>query len=135
MEIQQQEQTIAVVDKNGEYLSHCTKRRAKQLVKRKAAEWVALDMVRLLYDKADKRRFRQEAIERDKYTCYICKKVMHKRHPELSVDHILAKNKGGSDYPDNLACCCKTCNEEKANMDLATYLKIYREKQRERSVM
>jgi hypothetical protein len=36
----------------------------------------------------------------------------------LSVDHIFAKAKGGSDSSDNLVCCCKTCNSSKRDEDL-----------------
>lgn len=36
----------------------------------------------------------------------------------LSVDHVFAKAKGGSDSSDNLVCCCKTCNSSKRDEDL-----------------
>jgi HNH endonuclease len=60
-------------------------------------------------------------MRRDNYICYICGKVMHKDHPELSSDHIVSRAKGGSDLPENQACCCRPCNEEKGNMDLRTF--------------
>lgn len=113
---------VTVLDKHGHAISNCDKRRAHQLITRKMADWAGWNVLRLRHDREDKKRFKQEALERDGYTCYICGKVMHPDHPELSVDHIKSRADGGSDLPENLACCCKTCNEEKANTPLEEYL-------------
>lgn len=37
---------------------------------------------------------------------------------EVSVDHIFAKARGGSDSSDNLVCSCKSCNSSKGDRDL-----------------
>ncbi|OOE14033.1 HNH endonuclease [Fictibacillus arsenicus] len=115
-------QYITVMDKHGIQISKCTKKRAHQLITRQCADWIGWNTLKLRYNREDKKIFRQVAIERDKYTCYICGKVMHHDHPELTADHIIARAKGGSDLPENQACCCKPCNEQKGKMDLKTFL-------------
>lgn len=122
--MKEKEKEVRVLDKHGNYLSQCTKKRANQLIRRRMAKWVDWNVLQLLYDREDKKRFREEALARDNYTCYICGKKMYPGHPELSVDHIIPMVKGGSDLPDNLACCCKTCNEAKGNMTLSEFLQL-----------
>lgn len=117
---------VTVLDKHGQPISKCTKKRAHQLISREAADWVGWNTLRLRYDREDKKHFKAIAMERDNYTCYIitCRKVMHKDHPDLSADHIKSRAKGGSDYSENIACCCKQCNEEKGNLDLEDFLAL-----------
>jgi 5-methylcytosine-specific restriction endonuclease McrA len=38
-----------------------------------------------------------------------------------SVDHKVPKSRGGSDDPDNLLACCRTCNGRKADMLIEEY--------------
>ena len=45
-------------------------------------------------------------LERDKYTCQICKKS----NVSLCVHHIVYKNNGGTDRADNLITLCKVCH-------------------------
>lgn len=49
---------------------------------------------------------------RDNYTCQYCGKI---NLPDLEVDHIVPKSRGGADRPDNLVATCHKCNEEKGN--------------------
>lgn len=120
------EKDVTVMDKHGKPISKCTKKRAHQLISRQAADWDGWNVVKLRYDREDKKRFKDIAMERDHYTCYIitCRKVMHPNHPDLSADHIKSRAKGGTDYPENIACCCKQCNEEKGNLDLEDFLAL-----------
>lgn len=120
------EKIVTVLSKEGIPISMCTKKRAHQLTTRQAAKWIGWNKLELIYDRHDVKLFKQEAIERDNYTCYIptCGKVMSPNHPDLSADHIKSRAKGGTDLPDNLACCCKQCNEEKGDMDLEDFLKV-----------
>lgn len=117
-----QEPVIMVLSKYGVHISDCTKKRAHQLIKRQAADWAGYNIIQLRYDRHDKKRFKEEAMERDHYTCYICGKVMHKDHPDITVDHIVPMAQGGTDYPENLACSCIDCNEEKKAMGLGQFL-------------
>ncbi|MDE0102594.1 MAG: DNA methyltransferase [Bryobacterales bacterium] len=46
----------------------------------------------------------------------------------LTVDHITARAKGGTDHPDNLQLLCGACNSMKGTMDQATFVaKLRRE--------
>ncbi|MBR5427218.1 MAG: HNH endonuclease [Clostridia bacterium] len=36
---------------------------------------------------------------------------------ELTLDHLFAKSKGGTDSADNLVYCCRSCNASKNNRD------------------
>lgn len=59
------------------------------------------------------------------WSCYVCgedtpKKLrgtIKPRAPEL--DHIIPLSKGGSHTLDNVACCCRECNNEKADLLIA----------------
>lgn len=41
----------------------------------------------------------------------------------LSVDHLFPRFKGGEDDPENLICCCKSCNSSKREKDLMQWHK------------
>jgi 5-methylcytosine-specific restriction endonuclease McrA len=128
------EKEVTVLDKAGNTMSKCPKKRAHQMIRRGMADWAGWNVVQLRYDREDKKKFKLEALERDNYTCYICQKPMHPEHPDLSIDHIVSRAKGGSDLPENLACCCKQCNEEKANIDLEDFLKLKQAEKGEKHV-
>jgi len=32
-----------------------------------------------------------------------------------NLDHVIARNKGGTDHPDNLQLLCNACNSKKGN--------------------
>jgi hypothetical protein len=49
---------------------------------------------------------------RDNYTCQYCGVVMP---PDLEVDHIVPRGRGGSNRPANLVAACHDCNAEKGN--------------------
>ncbi|MYC68997.1 MAG: HNH endonuclease [Acidobacteriia bacterium] len=40
----------------------------------------------------------------------------------LTVDHMVAKSKGVTDYPDNLHLLCAACNSMKGTIDQAAFL-------------
>lgn len=41
------------------------------------------------------------------------------RYTNLTVDHVIPLNKGGTNDPENLTVLCETCNEEKSDMILS----------------
>ena len=49
---------------------------------------------------------------RDKYTCQYCGAVMP---PDLEVDHVVPRSRGGTDRPNNLVAACHECNRRKGN--------------------
>jgi hypothetical protein len=55
---------------------------------------------------------------RDKHMCMYCGAVMP---PNLEVDHIVPRSRGGSNRPDNLVAACHECNVEKANKTAFEY--------------
>ena len=64
---------------------------------------------------------RKNIFKRDNYQCQYCKKS----NVPLTVDHILPKQKGGSDSWENLVSACNSCNLIKGNKllkDINMYL-------------
>jgi len=54
---------------------------------------------------------RKNIIRRDHCTCQYC----GKKYNEITIDHILPKDKGGTDIWTNLVAACKNCNLIKGN--------------------
>jgi 5-methylcytosine-specific restriction endonuclease McrA len=50
------------------------------------------------------RAVRLAVLERDGYVCHWCGR------PADTVDHLLARARGGGDDPANLVAACQTCN-------------------------
>jgi hypothetical protein len=55
---------------------------------------------------------------RDRYTCQYCGEV---RPPDLEVDHIVPRSRGGSSRPSNLVAACHDCNAAKGNQTAAEF--------------
>jgi len=55
---------------------------------------------------------------RDRYMCQYCGVV---RPPDLEVDHIVPRSRGGSNRPDNLVVACHDCNQRKGNLTATEY--------------
>jgi hypothetical protein len=56
---------------------------------------------------------RQRVIERAHGCCEYCRSQAKYATQSLSVEHILARTKGGTTTPDNLALACQGCNNHK----------------------
>ena len=56
---------------------------------------------------------RKNLLVRDNFSCQYCLSKSH-----LTVDHILPKEKGGSDTWENLIIACSPCNSKKGNRTL-----------------
>lgn len=56
---------------------------------------------------------RENIFFRDEYTCQYC----GKKFPvsELTLDHVYPKSRFGPDIWENIATCCKECNQKKAD--------------------
>jgi hypothetical protein len=59
---------------------------------------------------------RQQAIERDGYTCQLCGYEVNPG--DMHVDHIVPRSKGGSDTADNLRVTHSYCNLYRGDKDL-----------------
>lgn len=74
---------------------------------------------------------RRRVMREENYTCAICLIVGYERRfprggygyytdtPRiyLSIDHIVAKSRGGTHARENLRCLCTLCNTEKGTKD------------------
>jgi diadenosine tetraphosphate (Ap4A) HIT family hydrolase len=58
---------------------------------------------------------RYEVLKRAKYRCELC--GVSAEHKALEVDHIIPRNKGGSDDDSNLQALCYSCNATKRDRD------------------
>jgi diadenosine tetraphosphate (Ap4A) HIT family hydrolase/5-methylcytosine-specific restriction endonuclease McrA len=65
-----------------------------------------------------------DVLKRARFHCDLCGVSADER--ALEVDHIVPRNKGGTDDLDNLQCLCYRCNSMKRDMD-ATDLRAVRE--------
>lgn len=53
---------------------------------------------------------RKEVFSRDKYACIYC----GKETPQLTLDHVLPRSRGGVNSWENVVSACMTCNHRKA---------------------
>ncbi|KKK95896.1 hypothetical protein LCGC14_2668220, partial [marine sediment metagenome] len=65
---------------------------------------------------------------RGSYLCYLCELPVNMmdslnicQSMAPSIDHIIPKVKGGSDYPTNIACAHISCNKSKGNLTLKEF--------------
>ena len=119
---------VLVLNQNYEPLSICTAKRAIVMVFLGKAEVVERDhmdvhsvsltvplpsVVRLyMYITIPRKKIlltRKNILKRDDFRCQYCGQ---KRHP-LTLDHVVPKNRGGSDTWENLVCACARCNNKK----------------------
>ena len=57
---------------------------------------------------------RKNIMKRDNYTCQYC----NKKGVQMTIDHLIPKQKGGLDTWDNLVAACVPCNSKKQNYRL-----------------
>jgi hypothetical protein len=63
---------------------------------------------------------RERIFRRDRHTCVYCGGVFP--GPELTVDHVEPRMRGGDDSEGNLVTCCRACNTSKAGAAAWHYL-------------
>ena len=56
------------------------------------------------------RMWRRNIKERWDYECAYCGSKK-----ELTIDHIVPRCKGGTDFTKNVVCCCHSCNQNKSH--------------------
>jgi 5-methylcytosine-specific restriction endonuclease McrA len=120
---------VLVLNQNYEPLNVCNARRAFVLVDRGKADvlehhdgllrspshcFSLPSVIRLIYlirrPRPQIRLTRKEIFSRDHYTCQYCGRHGH----DLTLDHVIPRNKGGAHTWDNLVSACKPCNHHKA---------------------
>ena len=57
-----------------------------------------------------KRMWRTKVRERWNYKCAYCGSKK-----ELTIDHVVPRCKGGTDFTKNVVCCCHSCNQSKSH--------------------
>lgn len=120
---------VMVLGKRGHPLSSCTRAKALRSVRCGHARWVASDTIILLLDHNERERIRSYVIGRDGLQCYYCGDELSE--DEVTIDHKVPKDAGGSNYPENLCVCCDDCNNRKRNMPLSEFEAIIaRERER-----
>lgn len=66
---------------------------------------------------------RTATLDRDGWQCQYCQKPLY--GDDATVDHIVAKARGGTDDPDNLISCCRSCNSSKGDRDNLPRINYY----------
>ena len=61
-------------------------------------------------------------IRKFNFMCMYCNTTGSQKN-FLTIDHVFPRALGGSNAQENLACCCKNCNEKKGKLLLTTFLK------------
>jgi hypothetical protein len=117
---------ITVIDKDDRVLASCSIKRATKLVNRNCAIWSGDNIIKLLINNNDRKQLRKEIVEEAGRICYICGVYITKdQYPTL--DHILPKSNLGKDVKENLQCCCKRCNDDKADLYITDYVKYIKD--------
>lgn len=110
--------TILVLNATYEPLHQTSWKRARVLVYKEKAHVVSSRTIRLKnYVKVPQTKMvagkptRTLILKRDNHTCQYC----DYKGPNLTIDHILPKSRGGQDTWQNLVACCYDCNNCKDN--------------------
>lgn len=117
---------IAVFDIDGNFLSCCSRKRAKKVIKNKKGYYVEDRVLVLKKSKTKQAKERHEVIEESKRVCYICSKKIPNKET-ATVDHVIPKSRDEfADNKFNMKCCCGRCNTDKSNKTLYEYIQYIR---------
>ena len=110
--------TILVLNSTYEPLNRCSWKRARILVIKEKAHVVSSRTIRLknyvripVSKKTPGKPTRSLILKRDGHTCQYCEY----KGPNLTIDHIVPKSRGGQDTWQNLVTSCLECNNCKDN--------------------
>lgn len=118
--------TIAVVDINNNFLSFCTRDRAKKIVQEHKGYYIAERTLKLKTSKTKEAKDRRDVIKESKRVCYICNRKIPKDEI-ATIDHVIPKSRDEHALNKfNLKCCCERCNNDKADMTLLEYVQHIR---------
>lgn len=117
---------IAVLDVNGNFLSFCTRQRAKKIIQEHKGHFIADKTIKLKTCKTKEAKERRQVIKESKRICYICNKKISEKEI-ATVDHVIPKSRDEfATNKFNLKCCCEHCNNDKADMTLLEYIQHIR---------
>ena len=123
---------VLVLNASYEAINVCTVRRAAVLVLKERAEIIErgehalhsetfemprpavirlTSYVRVPRDAHSRKITRRAIFARDKWACQYCGSA----HPQLTVDHVVPRSKGGPSSWDNVVTCCAPCNRRKGD--------------------
>ncbi|MCE5237523.1 HNH endonuclease [bacterium] len=121
---------VLVLNQNYEPLNVCSWRRAvallclgkaialehgAQVVRSSQSEMVLPTVVRLAYPirrpLPELKLSRRAILARDSHTCQYCGHVSR----DLTIDHVIPRDRSGQSTWDNLVACCLKCNNKKGN--------------------
>jgi len=97
-------------------------RKGKDFIRTSSLSFEMPEIIKVKYDRLHIHKLPLKAenvFARDGYKCWYCGNTR-----DLTVDHILAQSKGGKNSWKNLICCCKKCNNDKGDMDVAKFCEI-----------
>ena len=69
-------------------------------------------------------RRKRTVFQRSNWSCHYCGRPDKLDKVRLTLDHVLAKSKGGGDGNKNLVACCPDCNQAKEDMSKEAFLKL-----------
>ena len=73
---------------------------------------------------------RATILSRDGDLCFFCAEPMPPW--DVTIEHLVAKNKGGPDHTDNLVLAHEACNQRVGSMPLIRKIKIYHESRKKK---
>ena len=73
-------------------------------------EIAKLQKIRCAWRGLSYRKHREFVFRRDGFSCVYCASSV-----DLELDHVIPQSRGGSDDPENLVTCCRSCNASKGN--------------------
>jgi 5-methylcytosine-specific restriction endonuclease McrA len=69
-------------------------------------------------------RLRRFIFQRDRYCCRYCSKALVPGIDEITIDHVVARARGGTSHPKNLVTACKRCNFTKKDLTVFQFKRM-----------
>lgn len=118
---------IIVLDCNNNFLSYCTRDKAKALVKAHKGYFVADKTLKLKTSKSQEASKKRSVLREAKRICYICNRKIPEKEI-ATIDHVIPKSRDKlASCKYNMRCCCERCNGDKADRTLSEYVQHIKE--------
>lgn len=114
--------TMAVLDPNNFYLSHCTWERALRMLQSGRAVRINATTIKLVQNKKERQELKHKIIDDSNRICYICGRQIP-RNEIATIDHVIPLSRDKrADVFQNMRCCCEHCNNDKSNRTITEYV-------------